>query len=347
MFMKKNQFRLFMVRPWISQAVRSGMIVLLLYLVVSCSAQENKIVRFGVCTDVHKDVMHDADQRLQVFVSEMNEKDVDFIIQMGDFCQPQEYNVSFLSIWNSFEGPAYHVLGNHDMDDDTGGRFTRDETVAYYDMPSKYYSFDKQRFHFVVLDGNDRTDPPQPGYAHFIGEEQQDWLREDLAATGLPVIIFSHQSLEDAEGVENADEIRKILEDANRQSKKKKVIASFSGHHHIDYTKAINGIYYIQINSMSYQWLGGDYLQVRYSKEIDEKYPYIKYTAPYKDPLFALVEIDSKGIIRIKGRESTWVGPSPWELGSPETHREQTVPRITSQELKFKYKATNEKEFSK
>ena len=84
---------------------------------------------------------------------------------------------------------------------------------------------------------------------------------------------------------------------------------------------------------------------MRYSKEIDEKYPYIKYTAPYKDPLFALVEIDTKGIIRINGRESTWIGPSPWELG-PETDQEQIVPRITSQELKFKYKVTNEKEIT-
>jgi folate-dependent phosphoribosylglycinamide formyltransferase PurN len=27
--------------------------------------------------------MHDSDQRLQAFVTEMNEKDVDFIVQLG------------------------------------------------------------------------------------------------------------------------------------------------------------------------------------------------------------------------------------------------------------------------
>ncbi len=321
-----------------TKCLHKGLIIILFCLAVSCSQQEIKIVRFGVCADVHKDIMHDADQRLQVFVSEMNERDVDFIIQLGDFCQPQEYNVSFLSIWNSFEGPAYHVLGNHDMDNDISERYSREFAKDYLDMPAQYYSFDLNGYHFIVLDGNDEKDPPQKGYAHYIGAQQQAWMKEDLSQTKFSVILFSHQSLEDPEGIENADEIRKILEDANLQSKKIKVIACFSGHHHIDDSKMINGIHYIQINSMSDYWMGGDYLQVRYSKEIDEKYPYIKYTAPYKDPLFALVEIDSKGIIRITGRESTWVGPDPWDLGYPETHREKIVPWITSKELEFKIK---------
>ena len=318
---------------WVNKAIRSGLVILLLFLAASCS--QNKIVRFGVCTDVHKDVMHDADQRLQVFVSEMKEKDVDFIIQLGDFTQPQDYNASFMNIWNSFEGPAYHVLGNHDMDNDTDDRYTREYTRTYLDMPAQYYSFDMNGCHFIVLDGNDEKDPPQTGYARYIGAEQQAWLKEDLARTKSPVVVFSHQSIEDPDGVENADDVREILEDANMQSRKKKVIACFSGHHHIDYSKTINGIHYIQVNSMSYYWMGGDYLQVRYSEEIDEKYPYIKYTAPYKDPLFALVDIDPKGIIRITGRESTWVGPSPWYLGFPGTNREKIVPQITSRELEF------------
>jgi predicted phosphodiesterase len=313
--------------------MKKGLIILLLFLAASCS--QNKIVRFGVCTDVHKDIMHDADRRLQVFISEMNEKDVDFIIQLGDFTQPQDYNASFLYVWNSFEGPAYHVLGNHDMDNDRGDRYLREYTVTYLDMPAQYYSFDVNGCHFIVLDGNDLKEPPQQGYARFIGTEQQAWLQNDLAQTKFPVVVFSHQSIEDPGGVENAGEVRKIIEEANLGSKKKKVIACFSGHHHIDYSKTINGIHYIQINSMSYYWMGSDYLRVRYGNEVDEKHPYIKYTAPYEDPLFALVEIDARGIIRITGRESTWVGPDPWELGYPETDRERIGPRITSKELEF------------
>ena len=38
-------------------------------------------VRFGVCADVHKDIMHDADARLRAFVDRMNRERVDFVVQ--------------------------------------------------------------------------------------------------------------------------------------------------------------------------------------------------------------------------------------------------------------------------
>ena len=43
-------------------------------------------LRFGVIADVHKDIMHDADQRLRTFVDTMKKEDVNFIVQLGDFC---------------------------------------------------------------------------------------------------------------------------------------------------------------------------------------------------------------------------------------------------------------------
>ncbi|MDA1165717.1 MAG: twin-arginine translocation signal domain-containing protein [Planctomycetota bacterium] len=51
----------------------------------SAAAAAQKPVRFGVVSDVHKDVMHDADERLTVFVKEMQKERPDFVIQMGDF----------------------------------------------------------------------------------------------------------------------------------------------------------------------------------------------------------------------------------------------------------------------
>jgi predicted phosphodiesterase len=315
------------------KCLQRAILALLVLLAASCT--QHKTVRFGICADVHKDVMHDADQRLQVFVREMNESDVDFIIELGDFMQPQDYNASFLNEWKSFKGPSFHVLGNHDMDNDKGDRFSRDHTVSHLDMPARHYSFDVKGLHFVVLDGNDQKDPPQSGYARYMGKKQLEWLEQDLALTKLPVIVFSHQSLEDPGGIENEAEVRKILEAAKLKSGDQKVIACFSGHHHIDYSTSIKGINYVQINSMSYYWMGSDYLLVRYSKEIDEQYPYIKYTAPYRDPIYAMVEVDPRGIIRITGKESSWVGPTPWELGYPEDERNRTGPRITNRELKY------------
>jgi len=286
-------------------------------------------IRFGVCADVHKDVMHDADERLGVFVDRMNQKEADFIVQLGDFCRPYPHNDTFMGIWRSFDGPGYHVLGNHDMD----GGFTREQTVAYFKIPAKYYAFTESGFHFIVLDGNDKTTPPQSGYAHHIGAEQQKWLRRELDTTEQPTVIFSHQSLEDKGGVANAEAIRRILEDANKAAGRTKVIACFSGHHHIDYARRINGIQYIQINSMSYFWVGGDYQHIRYSEAIDKEYPWIKYTVPYRDPLFALVTLESDGTILIEGTQSEWVGPCPADMGYPQDKNDRIVPRIATRRL--------------
>ena len=98
------------------------------------------------------------------------------------------------------------------------------------------------------------------------------------------------------------------------------------------YSFDTKGIHYLQINSMSYQWLGGDYQHVRYSKEVDEKFPWIKYTVPYKDSLFAVVTIDTaRGFLEIEGRQSEFVGPSPWEIGASreELDAATLVPKIS------------------
>ena len=312
------------------KAFVAALVLLTLWVPAGASGDPAKtVVRFGLCADVHKDIMHDADQRLQRFVDHMSQQKVDFVVQLGDFCRPYARNDGFMKIWRSFEGPGYHVLGNHDMD----GGFTRAQTVAYFQAPARYYAFAQAGFQFIVLDGNDNTDPPQSGYARYIGAEQQQWLRRQLEETDLPTVIFSHQSIEDEGGIANAKTIRRILEDANRAAGRTKVIACFSGHHHIDYDRLINGIHYVQINSMSYFWVGGDYQHVRYSDEIDKEYPWIKYTVPYRDPLFALVTVKADGTIRIEGRQSEWVGPTPAELGYSREQMDRIVPRIASRRL--------------
>ena len=295
--------------------------------------QRGAAVRFGICADVHEDVIHDADRRLKIFVDEMNGREVDFIVQLGDFCRPYEKNRGFMDIWDGFEGEAYHVLGNHDTD----GGFTREQAVEFWKSKGKYYSFDMNGYHFVVLDGNDKHKGAAQGYPRYIGPEQAAWLKEDLAETGLWAIIFSHQSLEASGGIENGDEIRRILEEANEQAGFDKVVASFSGHHHADYCKEITGIHYIQINSMSYQWVGEKYRYKRFSEEIEKTNPWVSYTVPYKEPLYAIVEVRSKNrnkkVLEIEGTRTEYIPPTPTELGYPE--QQGWSPEISNRVLEF------------
>lgn len=60
-------------------------------------------------------------------------------------------------------------------------------------------------------------------------------------------------------------------------------------HHHQDYYNFINGIHYVQINSMSYFWMGSKYRQFRYNEKINKEHPWIKDIVPYKDPILAFL----------------------------------------------------------
>lgn len=320
-------------RQFIQTAIGGSAFLILPINLKAFAKSQKRSLKIGICADIHKDVMHDSDSRLQTFINKAAERDLDFIIQMGDFCRPYDYNREFLSIWDSYKGNKYHVIGNHEMD----GGFTRKQVIDFWNVQEQYYSFSKNGFHFIVLDGNDNNPSKDKAscYARFIGQKQLDWLKSDLNSTKLPCIIFSHQTLEENDdGIENRKEIRELFETENKEAGFNKIIACFSGHHHTDYTTKINDIYYIQINSMSYEWLGDKYQTIRYSKEIDKKYPYIKYTVPYKDPLFAFVEVNAKSI-QIEGIKSSFVGPSPKELGCPERPKnKRIVAEITNRILK-------------
>lgn len=164
-------------------------------------------IEIGLITDIHKDVMHDADERLQTFLNEAKKRNPDFIVQMGDFALPKPQNQPFLDKWNKYKGDKYHILGNHDMRD---SGFTREQTMAWWQMEERYYSFDKKDIHFIILDGNDPNPKPWSGYDRYIGEEQKEWLIEDLKKTDKPTIIFSHQTLELEEGgIANLRDIQK------------------------------------------------------------------------------------------------------------------------------------------
>ena len=53
---------------------------------------------------------------------------------------------------------------------------------------------------------------------------------------------------------------------------------------------------------MSYNWLGEEYEHTKYSDDVDKKFKRIKFTAPYKDPLYTVVEISTDGHIHMTGK---------------------------------------------
>ena len=81
--------------------------------------------------------------------------------------------------------------------------------------------------------------------------------------------------------------------------------------------------------------LGDEYKHIRYSEEVDRVYKWIKFTAPYKDPLYTIVEISTEGFIKMSDKNSSYVGPSPWDLGYPEHLKKLVKPQITERLMEF------------
>ncbi len=230
-------------------------------------AAEEDHVRFGIITDLHyadidsrgARVYRDSDEKTTEFVNVCNTQGVDFVIENGDFKDAgsgEAETLAFLgtieAVLQGFNGPTYHVLGNHDMDAISKSQFLATVTNTGIDPAAKHYSFDMKGVHFVVLDANYKTDGTDYDHGNFdwkdanIPQDQLDWLSADLEAATTPAIIFCHQLLggdgSASVDVNNAPAVRTVLENSG------KVIAVFMGHHHSGNHIQVNGIHYYTLN---------------------------------------------------------------------------------------------------
>jgi len=226
-------------------------------------------VRFGIVTDCHyadadtagtRYYRHSLD-KLGECVEAMNAQKVDFLVELGDFkdqdSPPDEQKtLSYLraveSVFCKFDGPAYHVLGNHDEDSLSKAQFLTNVENTGIDSGRSYYSFDFHGVHFVVLDANYKSDGTDYDHGNFDWTDANvpaaglQWLRRDLAASRGPVVVLVHQLLDGAGShfVKNAAEVRQILEQSDR------VLAVFQGHRHNGGYSLINGIHYYTLKAV-------------------------------------------------------------------------------------------------
>lgn len=303
----------------ITYYISKVLVVASVLVFTSACAEQEKPLKFAIASDFHAQDVPDGEERIASFMRAAKDEKVDFIIELGDFCRLDSASQVYLKLWDSFEGDKYHVIGNHDMDS-----YTPEEYVAGMKMPGRYYSFDKGDFHFIVLDGNNLYDGKEythyakanyyvdPKMRAFIDPEQMAWLKQDLAATDKKCVLFSHQNIE--QFLNNGATVRQILEEENRRAGFKKVVLAFGGHNHSNYTKEINGITYMQINSASYVWIDKPSMtEKRYPKEVNDRYSLLKYSMTYTKALYAIVTLNSEGAI-VKGTEAEFVPPTPKDL---------------------------------
>ena len=259
------------------------MFSLALYLaaVLALWAGEAPVLRFAVIADIqyaNKPARGERDYRasaakLAGAVSEINRRDVDFVIQLGDLIDEGLDNLAtILPIYQRFRARKYDVLGNHDL---TVGRARFLNRLA---MRRAYYDFSLNGWRFVVLDGMDvsveggwpdgspnllagermlaglkaRSAPNAMSWNGGVGEAQQRWLRETLRAAeraGERVVVFCHFPVLAAASTPvyllwNHDEVLGILHSSPA------VAAYMNGHDHRGgYAKA-GGIHFVTLQGV-------------------------------------------------------------------------------------------------
>jgi len=219
-------------------------------------------VRFGFITDCHyaAHLKHSAGRaydeglvKMDAFVATMNSLKADFVVEGGDFKDlgrtPAE-SIAYLKDiekrFAAFDGPRYHVLGNHDHDNISKGEFLSNVTNHGQKKTKAFYSFVRNGIKFIVLDAcyNPDGTPYRCGKfswkAALIPKEQVKFLKDELASAAGPCVPIVHQQLDamDETCIRNAPEIRDILE----QSGKVKLV--IQGHLHEGSFREINGIGY-------------------------------------------------------------------------------------------------------
>ena len=220
------------------------------------------MLRFGLITDLHYADKPPAGSRhyretpakLAEAADRFRQAQPNFVVELGDLIDAAdsvEVELSYLDRINrDFSAIAeqrYYVLGNHCVD-----TLTKQEFLDRVGQARSFDSFDASGYHFILLDSCFRGDGEPYGRKNFewtdanIPAFELDWLRNDLAGTSKPTILFAHQRLDDPgpHGVRNAAEVREILEASG------KVRVVFQGHSHQNDLREIGGIPYCTLVAM-------------------------------------------------------------------------------------------------
>lgn len=232
-------------------------------------------VRFGMVMDLHyaklpvsgsgplRRCYEQSVEKLRRCVETMNRRQVDFLIELGDFTDqravvPKPEVLSCLdeieSEFRRFEGPCYHLLGNHDNEQMTKREFLAHVANAGQAMTSGHYSFAVNGVTFIALDANfnSRMEDYAPGNWDWtdanVPDWELDWLERTLAETSDPVIVLGHQRLDPAAEprhlVKNAAAVRDVIERSG------KVLAVLTGHQHDGGFCRCNGIPYYTLRAL-------------------------------------------------------------------------------------------------
>lgn len=171
-----------------------------------------KPLRFAFISDIHlkPGAIPEAGMAKALNHVQQLKPRVDFIMNGGDAIMDSldADKAKTQTQWDLFHSvlkkenslPIYHCIGNHDVwgwflkenKPDNDRLYGKVWVVETLEMKNRFYSFTKDRWHFIVLDSTQLN--PAGGYIANLDPAQLDWLEKELAAVPADkfICIVSH-----------------------------------------------------------------------------------------------------------------------------------------------------------
>jgi predicted phosphodiesterase len=261
------------------------LIITFLLTTIYFSMHENKdqnarpLVTFGVVADVQyadndpagNRYYRNSGSRLKEAYDSFRRDSVDFVVNLGDLIDGDFSSYApMMNIISSSGIKTYHVTGNHDYA--VENRY-KSRLPVLSGHRKGYYSFSKEDFTFIFLNGNEISTYASSNKASVkegseylemlkaratvnavewnggISKTQLDWLKEQLdmaSAEKRKVMIFCHFPVypENVHNLFNYKEVLQILGKYNN------IIAWMSGHNHAGNYGNFNMIHFVTFRGM-------------------------------------------------------------------------------------------------
>ena len=188
---------------------------------------------------------------MRPFVDWVDHVQPDLVVELGDRINDLDRDTDIrwtkevARVFDEVRAPCVHILGNHDV-----LRLDRRESEDALQTSFASHSRDVNGYHLVFW--NSAVAFEDGGY--HLPASDLEWLETDLAATGLPTLVFSHLPLDNGSMLGNFYFERLVPHGAHyfegaaaREviERSGKVIACLAGHAHWNQRHTIDGVHYI------------------------------------------------------------------------------------------------------
>lgn len=235
---------------------------------------------FAFLTDIHLQPERNAVAGFQKAIDTVNNLNPDFVITGGDLIMDalgQSYGRSdslyklYMEAQSNFNMPVYNTIGNHEI----FGIYEKSGVVNTHPeygekmfenrIGERFYSFDYENWHFMILDGIEDTG--EGSYIGYVDSVQMDWIRGDLNQVDekTPIVISIHIPLltvltqlekgalepnGTSTVVNNAKEVLELFNSHNLK-------LVLQGHLHFVEDIEVNGTRFITGGAVSARWWSG------------------------------------------------------------------------------------------